>query len=57
MSKEEILEKINQLEGELSKMTSTITEEEIKNATKEEKIKYLELITEIKIKIEILKNI
>lgn len=57
MSKEEILEKINQLEGELSKMTSTITEEEIKNATEEEKIKYLELITEIKMKIEILKNI
>lgn len=57
MSKEEILEKIKQLEEELSKITSDITEEEIKNATEEEKIKYLELITEIKIKIEILKNI
>lgn len=57
MSKEEILEKINQLEEELSKITSNITEEEIKNATEEEKLKYLELITEIKMKIEILKNI
>lgn len=57
MSKEEILEKINQLEGELSQITEFLTEEEIKNATEEEKLKYLELITEIKMKIEILKNI
>lgn len=57
MSKEEILEKINELEKELRQITEALTEEEIKNATEEEKIKYLELITEIKMKIEILKNI
>ena len=41
MSKEEILEKIDKLEGELRQITESITEEEIKNATEEEKLKYI----------------
>lgn len=57
MNTEDIKKEIEKMEMELNELTSQITEEDIKNATEEEKIKFLKIITEIKSKIEILKNI
>lgn len=57
MEKEELLKKVSELENELNVLTSKVTEEEIKNATEEEKLNYLKLISEIKTKIKILKSL
>ena len=57
MEKEELLKMVSELENELNDLTSKVTDEEIKNATKEEKLNYLKIISEIKTKIEILKSL
>lgn len=53
MDTKEIIELKKQLE-ELSK---AMTEETFKNATEEQKKKYIELMTEIKLKLEILNSL
>lgn len=57
MEKEELLKRVSELEIELNELTTKVTEERIKNATEEEKLKYLNVISEIKAKIEILKSL
>ena len=57
MNTEEILKTKKELEEELEKFHLNVTEETFDNATKEEKEKYLQLMTEIKFKLQILNNL
>ena len=57
MENKDVVEKIKELEEELNMITSQITKEDIMKANEEEKIKYIEAISEIREKIEMLKNI
>lgn len=57
MNTEEILKTKKELEEELEKLHLNVTEETFDNATKEEKEKYLQLMTEIKFKLQILNNL
>ena len=52
----EILNKIEILEKQLEDLPHNVNDEMILNATKEEKEEYLKILSEIKIKIEILKS-
>lgn len=57
MDKETILEKCKTLEEELEDITLKITEDDIAKATEKEKQEYLKIISEIKMKIEMLKKL
>ena len=57
MNTEDIKKEIEKLEMELNDLTVQMTEEDVKNATEEEKMEFLKTISEIKSKIEILKKI
>ena len=57
MNTEEILKTKKELEEEMTKLMEGLTEETFNDATIEEKKKYLELMTEIKIRLEILNNL
>ena len=57
MNTEEILKIKKELEEELEKLHEGVTEETFTNATEEDKKEYLQLMTEIKFKLQILNNL
>ena len=57
MNTEDIKKEIRELEERVNELQSHVTSEMFEKAKEEEKIEYLKLITDIKVKLEVLKSL